>query len=62
MEGFEDCFIGGSGDGAIYQVRGNIGEETGLEGMFFVAGARWRGDDVMGWVIGLECSHKKLSA
>ena len=53
MEGFKDCFVGVSGDGAVYKIRVNIGKETGLEGMFFVAGARGRGDGGMGGVIGL---------
>ena len=57
MEGLEDRFVGVTGDGAIYKMRGKVGEETGLEGMFFVAGARGRGYGRIGGVVGLKCSR-----
>ena len=48
----------GHWDGAVYKIRANIGEETGLDGMFFfVAGARGRGNGGMGGVVGLQCSR-----
>ena len=57
MEGLEDRFVGVTGDGAVYKMRGKVGEEAGLEGIFFVAGAGGRGDGGVGRVVGLKCSR-----
>ena len=52
MEGLDGGSVGLSGDDPIYKIGCNCGEESGLEGMLHLSGARGGSDYLvgrMGW-------------
>ena len=60
VEGLDGGFVGVGWEGVVSEVRGDSGEEPGLEGLFFRTGTRGLFDYLVGGMGGDEAAGKEL--